>query len=303
MRYYTAGSSLFIRGSFQAVSTGPHGGLSGVECLSCHTISPESGGSDQYRQAELLLMKEGLFPGACFPLMTRSPMTGLCIFRYDPVTCFITAGLPQQDGPGYGITVIVTCDEGLFPEALAGAVVTVTEAKSEALFKAGHPVFGTPSDAVIIASEGGPVHRSTGAETDIGKRMKEAVRYGTRIALERHEGSRSRSKESFFVYSTIGGGHWAEWVRESCPYYPCHHEGQCCDFCYCPLYPCNDPSLGSLVTSTSGGTIWNCSGCGLVHDPLVAGHLKNNPMATLAELKAVFDRAGMSGVPGQASPE
>jgi hypothetical protein len=39
-------------------------------------------------------------------------------------------------------------------------------------------------------------------------------------------------------------GHWVEWSPEGCPYYPCHFEGQQCDFCYCPLYPCLDTSLG-----------------------------------------------------------
>jgi adenosylcobinamide hydrolase len=78
-----------------------------------------------------------------------------------------------------------------------------------------------------------------------------------------------------------------EWSPGGCPYYPCHFEGQRCDFCYCPLYPCQDPSLGQWVESRNGGRVWNCAGCTLLHTPEVAEYLKKHPEAGLRELKRV----------------
>ena len=55
--------------------------------------------------------------------------------------------------------------------------------------------------------------------------------------------------------------------NRKCAYYPCHHEGQDCTFCYCPFYPCNDTELGGKeVTSRRGGTVWSCMGCHFMHD-------------------------------------
>ena len=38
--------------------------------------------------------------------------------------------------------------------------------------------------------------------------------------------------------------------KGKCPYYPCHHfEGQDCTYCFCPLYPCEDPELGEWISA------------------------------------------------------
>jgi len=76
-------------------------------------------------------------------------------------------------------------------------------------------------------------------------------------------------------------------VPETCPYYPCHFEGQACDFCYCPLYPCRDEGLGEWVESANGGKVWNCAECTLLHEPETAAYLKKYPSAGLDELKLV----------------
>jgi adenosylcobinamide hydrolase len=290
MRYYLSGSSLFIRGSFDAVSTGISGGFARVGCLSNHTVTDAFEHDDPYREAEFLIRKEGVLPETAFSLLTGVQMEHLCVFRHDLVTCFITAGLPREDNQGRTINIIVTCSEGLYPEALAGGIITVTEAKTGAILQEGRGIFGTPTDAVIIASEGTPVHRYAGPGSRLGRMIADAVLFGVPVALKRHESGSGQRKESFFIYSRIGGGHWTEWIRESCPYYPCHKKGQSCDFCYCPLYPCGDTGLGSLVDSVSGGPVWNCSSCGMIHDPAVSRYLRANPMASLAELKAVFQK-------------
>ncbi|MDD1719319.1 MAG: cysteine-rich small domain-containing protein, partial [Methanoregulaceae archaeon] len=85
----------------------------------------------------------------------------------------------------------------------------------------------------------------------------------------------------------FGGEHWVEWNPEGCPYYPCHFEGQRCDYCYCPFYPCREEDLGQWVEGSGGGQVWNCSRCTLLHEPEVASYLKRNPEAALGELRAV----------------
>jgi len=54
--------------------------------------------------------------------------------------------------------------------------------------------------------------------------------------------------------------------RLNCEYYPCHFEGQDCTFCFCPFYPCGDVRAGGeLIRKSSGGTVWSCAGCILIH--------------------------------------
>ena len=85
-----------------------------------------------------------------------------------------------------------------------------------------------------------------------------------------------RTRPSFFIYSRYGGDHWTEWVPEGCPYYPCHnYPWQQCSFCYCPLYPCMDSALGTMI-ETPHGAVWSCMDCRLVHIPEVVNHLLKN---------------------------
>ena len=52
--------------------------------------------------------------------------------------------------------------------------------------------------------------------------------------------------------------------NKDCEYYPCHYEGQCCDFCYCPFYPCGDSSTGGYWIKNKN--IWSCENCLWLHD-------------------------------------
>ncbi len=59
--------------------------------------------------------------------------------------------------------------------------------------------------------------------------------------------------------------------RVDCEYYPCHIEGQDCTFCFCPFYPCEDTRTGGkYIPKSTGGTVWSCSGCRLIHDGAIA---------------------------------
>lgn len=60
-----------------------------------------------------------------------------------------------------------------------------------------------------------------------------------------------------------------------CPYYPSHFIGQDCTFCFCPFYPCEDPTLGKFIASRRGGDIWDCSDCLFIHRSDVAEFVMN----------------------------
>lgn len=58
--------------------------------------------------------------------------------------------------------------------------------------------------------------------------------------------------------------------KTGCPYHPSHFTGQDCTFCYCPFFPCRDPTFGCDVTRKSGEVVWSCEECLFVHRPAVA---------------------------------
>ena len=286
MRYFFGDRTLFIRGDFRAASTGVHGGFRRVTTLLNHTVGEDFDHADPVRLLEDLAAGKG-YSRDFFGLLTAVDWRHTCILHHDFVTLFVTAGISNPNpGPEAAgtINLIVHSAEGLSDGALLEALTTATMAKADALRALGHGFSGTTTDAVIAACEGPVAHEYAGTATEAGVRVYRAAFQGVQEALARHEGRVERKAPSMFVLSRYGGDHWVEWTPEGCPYYPCHFEGQRCDYCYCPLYPCLDPELGQWVESKSGGKVWNCSACTLLHEPEVADYLKKNPEAGLREL-------------------
>ncbi|WP_292731470.1 adenosylcobinamide amidohydrolase [Methanoculleus sp.] len=292
MRYFVRDDTLFLRGRFRAASTGINGGIADVTTVLNHTV-PHDFNDDPPRHLDLLAARHGLF-NEYFGLLTAVEMHHLCVLQYDFITVFITAGVanPTPSPAPHTINIIVYSREGMGDAALLETIVTATGAKAQALHDLGYDFPGTTTDAVAVACErdAAPAHTYTGTLTEAGRRVHAAVLHGVPEALARHEGDVRRSDPSFFIYSRYGGDHWVEWQEEGCPYYPCHFPGQRCDYCYCPCYPCTDEDLGEWVESLSGGRIWGCADCTLLHVPEVANYMKRNPEATLAELKRLRDR-------------
>jgi adenosylcobinamide hydrolase len=275
MKYYFREDTLFIRGLFRAASTGPAGGLGNVSTLIVHTVK-KTHDNDITREMDTRISFEGL-PHDYFGVPVTTPIRYLCIIQYDFITVFILTE------PGQGpVTIIVYSGEGFSDEALLGAIITATEAKVAALYPSGRNPASNCADNVIIASEGPACHTVTTARSEVGKRIFECITFGIPEALK---ADISRDQPALHVYSRFGGGHFVEWTPKGCPYYPCHFEGQRCDFCYCPFYPCGDEQLGQWVKSSNGGRVWNCSRCQLLHIPETADYLKRNPEASLTELK------------------
>jgi len=285
MRYYLDASTLFIRGSFRAASTGIGGGVRSVNTLLNHTVPMDWRHDDPAKEIERVAAAEGLGPDL-FGLLTSVPVQQACILQYDFITVFITAGIRREPPATAGtITIIVCSSEGMEDSALLETIMVAAEAKAEALLGLDLPATGTPTDAVIAASEGETSHRYAGRITPAGLRVREAVLHGIPEALQRHDAGIQSGRPAFFIYSRFQGDHWAEWKPgKECPYYPCHFEGQACDFCYCPFYPCKDESLGQWVKGSNGGKVWNCATCTLLHEPAVASYFRKFPNASREEL-------------------
>jgi adenosylcobinamide hydrolase len=288
MRYYTDNNTLFVRGSFRAASTGVCGGILSVPAILVHTADfQEREREDPDKVLGIAAARAGLGSTYTGILSAISP-DQFCILQHDFITVFVAAGIRREPpGESGGISIIITSTEGFDDAALVEAVMIATEAKTEALRALDLPLSGTPADGVIVACEGDLHHRSAGRDTGPGRRIREAIKYGLPEALRRHDTGNRAGRPAFFIFSRFKGGHWIEWVPEKCSYYPCHFPGQACDFCYCPYYPCRDEGLGQWVESASGGKIWNCATCTLLHEPETAGYLKKYPGAMREELKLV----------------
>ena len=236
-------------------------------------------------------------------------MQNLCIAQYDYITAFVTAAVSDRNRT---INIIVTSAKPLTDAALLGAMMTVTEAKMKVIAERKLPATALSTDAVIVAAEknGSAAEEFAGPLTEVGMRIAKAVSHALTEAFVRFDnylltnwgisrgwgGGASalmkRKRPSFFILSRYGGEHWNEWVPEGCPYHPCHNFAeQQCDFCYCPLYPCKDTELSEEI-DTPAGKLWSCMDCRFIHEPAVVKHLKENPEAGMAELKAVLRNAG-----------
>jgi adenosylcobinamide hydrolase len=290
MRYYTKSDTLFVRGSFRAASTGINGGIRSVSTLLNHARMPDCDSANPEKELEIAAAGAGI-GGDYFGLLTTVPAGQACVLQYDFVTVFITAGIRREQPGGAGaIHILVTSSEGMSDAAILETIMVATEAKTEALLALDLPLTGTPADAVIAACEGEERHRSAGRMTEVGKRVREAVLHGIPEALTRHDTAVVADRPAFFIFSRIKGDHWIEWAPKDCPYYPCHFEGQSCDFCYCPFYPCRDEGLGQWAASSNGGRVWNCARCELLHEPAVASYLKKYPGASREELVRIGNR-------------
>ncbi|HTY15342.1 MAG TPA: cysteine-rich small domain-containing protein [Methanoregulaceae archaeon] len=283
MKYYLRNSTLFIRGAFRAASTGPLGGIGNVSTLLVCQVE-EPSGTPEEQVIGNHVSAEGL-SREYFGLVTGSGIKHLSVLQYDFISVFILRS-PAKDpaGKNGAFDIVIYSGEGFSDAALLGALVTGTEAKSEGINCAGCGCTGAPGDRIIVASEGAIIHTSCDSGTEAGKRIRECIRFGMSQASRE---ARPENRPALFVFSRFGEGHFAEWTPEQCPYYPCHFEGQRCDYCYCPFYPCGDEELGQYVTGSNGREVWNCSRCGLLHEPRIADYLKRNPEASVKELKSL----------------
>jgi adenosylcobinamide hydrolase len=271
MRYYLDENTLFLRGHF-TVAVPKNAALLTVPLIMIRATEEK----DLGRAEDLAAAAAGMI-GPVYTLFSADAIITAAIARCDQVTAYVHAG------PSSVSVVIVANRAG--QNLLAGIRSTAEAAVTGVLKRAGTPEYGVE---VVAATEG----EGSPAGPDLGTQVTAAVTEATKTALLRRSLSPERdraalTRPAFSIYSRFGGHHWVAWQPEGCPYYPCHMKGQSCRYCYCPFYPCDDEELGQQVISSTGTTVWNCSGCRLLHEPAVAAYLQRDPMASLCELKQV----------------
>ncbi len=103
----------------------------------------------------------------------------------------MTAGLTNPSSFGTINIIVISC-ETLSEGAIAGTIITATEAKTRALIDKGLQFTGTTSDAIVVAYEnsgkGEPIVYS-GPATPFGGRVVKLVRLGVKEALKAYYGS------------------------------------------------------------------------------------------------------------------
>lgn len=75
--------------------------------------------------------------------------------------------------------------------------------------------------------------------------------------------SHSTHPLAYEFYEKYLAGEGNKGPNTSCEYYPCHSHPQNCTFCYCPFYPCGDPSTGGKWIKEK--KVWSCEECTWIH--------------------------------------
>lgn len=141
----------------------------------------------------------GLPAGAGTALMTAAPVLDVEVAHDGGAGCAATVGVTRptwaaapDDGwtpwlPGT-INLVVVVPAPLSDAALVNAIVTATEAKTQALLDAGVPGTGTASDAVVICCPPGGSEAYGGPRSTWGARLARAVHASVEAGTKRFVG-------------------------------------------------------------------------------------------------------------------
>lgn len=190
MQHEIVGRALVLKGEFEALSTGVDGGRRGVRNIMNIQVPHDFSHDDPKSFVESKAASLNL-EGDYVALLTAVEMTNVQMLHDACLTAFITAGLTNASSFGT-INIILVSSARLSEGAMAGAIITATEAKTQALLDCRFHFTGTTTDAVVIAYEnsgqGEPILYS-GPATSFGKKVIKLVRLGVKDALKAHYGS------------------------------------------------------------------------------------------------------------------
>jgi len=179
-----------IKGNFEALSSGVNGGRRAVNNILNIQVPHDFSHDDPKSYIEGVTASMTLEED-CFALLTAVEMKNVRILSDGCVTVFVTAGLTNPSSFGT-INIIVISSEKMSEGAIAGTIITATEAKTRALIDKGLGFTGTTSDAIIIAyeqtGEGEPILYG-GPATPFGSRVSKLVRAGVKEALKAYYGT------------------------------------------------------------------------------------------------------------------
>jgi len=190
MEYELLDRVLVLKGNFEVLSSGVDGGRRAVKNILNFQVPHNFSHDDPKSYIEEMAASMKL-EGGYVALLTAVEMKNVQILSDACVTVFITAGLTNPSSFGT-INIIVISSATLSEGAIAGTIITATEAKAHALIDKGLHFTGTTSDAIVVAyentGEDEPILYS-GPATPFGSRVAKLVRLGVKDALKAHYGS------------------------------------------------------------------------------------------------------------------
>jgi adenosylcobinamide hydrolase len=181
---------LVLKGNFEALSSGVDGGRRAVKNILNIQVPHDFSHDDPKSYVEGMAASLTL-EGDYLALLTAVEMKNVQILSDACVTVFVTAGLTNPSSFGT-INIIVISSETLSEGAIAGTIITATEAKTRALMDKGLQFTGTTSDAIIVAYENSNESEPIlycGPATPFGSRVAKLVRLGVKEALKAYYGS------------------------------------------------------------------------------------------------------------------
>jgi adenosylcobinamide hydrolase len=172
----------------RALSTAVLGGGLGMRYWAINAeVAIDYGRADPAGHAATIADELGLPPGTGVGMLTAAPVLDVASNHDGGVRCDATVGVSiptwaasedAADDPWVPGTINLVCHvpAPLCDAALVNAVVTATEAKSQALLERGVPGTGTASDAVLVCCLPGGSERYGGPRSSWGARLARAVR-------------------------------------------------------------------------------------------------------------------------------
>jgi adenosylcobinamide hydrolase len=181
---------LVLKGNFEALSSGVDGGRRAAKNILNIQVPHNFSHEDPKSYIDEIAASMKL-EGGYVALLTAVEMKNVQILSDAYVTVFITAGLTNPSSFGT-INIIVVSSTTLSEGAMAGTIITATEAKARALIDKGLHFTGTTSDAIVVAYETSrddePILYS-GPATLFGSKVVKLVRLGVKDALKAYYGS------------------------------------------------------------------------------------------------------------------
>lgn len=186
MKYYIKNNTLIVEGKFEALSSGVNGGRSSVASIINHQVKPDFNHTQPAEYMNCLADTLNI-PEPFFGLLTAVSMDNLCVSTDDYLTTFVTAGVTHPSPFRIGTINIILVVKGVISEgAMAGALITATEAKALTLLDLGYDFVGTTTDAVIVAYENQPRFylEYAGSGTEFGDKIIKTVSIGIKGSLK-----------------------------------------------------------------------------------------------------------------------
>lgn len=171
---------------FRCISSAAHGGGLGDRAWVLNAeVDKDYSHPDPDADLAALASELALPTGWGAALMTAARVSGVVVAFDGDAGCAATVGVTRptwaagpdgswSGGPGT-INLVCTVPVGLSDAALVNAVMTATEAKTQALLEAGVPGTGTASDAVVVACPPGGHEPYGGPRSVWGARLARAV--------------------------------------------------------------------------------------------------------------------------------